>query len=256
MGSMARIYLVERSAGHIVSANWTLPAIFWTALAAGILIKGPLILMFVGLTAAGVSILDRSARWLQALRPLPGIAWMLVLVLPWFIAIVSRSGESFFAESIGHDMLAKVTSGQEAHGAPPGTYLLLFWVTFWPGAVLTLLAAPMIWKARREPGAQFLLCWLVPSWIMFEAVMTKLPHYVLPLYPAIAILIAGILQRDGLSKVSVSHVGNELVVRVPGRRSRSAASSGFVTLGGDLGIVAWPFAGGGGGVRLGRVAAL
>ena len=40
----------------------------------------------------------------------------------------------------------------------------------------------------------------MPSWIVFEAVMTKLPHYVLPLYPAIAILIAGILEPGGLSK--------------------------------------------------------
>ena len=57
------------------------------------------------------------------------------------------------------------------------------------------MAAPMVWKARREPGAQFLLAWLVPSWIVFEIVMTKLPHYVLPLYPAIAILIACAIDR-------------------------------------------------------------
>src|SRR5919206_46158 len=54
--------------------------------------------------------------------------------------------------------------------------------------------------ARREPGAQFLLAWLIPSWIVFEAVLTKLPHYVLPLYPAIAILTAGALERRVLSR--------------------------------------------------------
>ena len=97
-------------------------------------------------------------------------------------------------------MLGKVTSGQEAHGAPPGFYFVLFWVTFWPGSVLAGLAAPAVWQSRREPGAQFLLAWLVPSWLVFEAVMTKLPHYVLPLYPAIAILIAGILESGDLSK--------------------------------------------------------
>ena len=54
--------------------------------------------------------------------------------------------------------------------------------------------------ARREPGAQFLLAWLIPSWIVFEAVLTKLPHYVLPLYPAIAILTAGAVERRVLSR--------------------------------------------------------
>ena len=62
------------------------------------------------------------------------------------------------------------------------------------------MAAPAVWAARREPGTKFLLAWLVPSWIVFEIVMTKLPHYVLPLYPAIAILIAGIVDARLLSR--------------------------------------------------------
>ena len=37
----------------------------------------------------------------------------------------------------------------------------------------------------------FLLAWIVPAWLVFEFAVTKLPHYVLPLYPAIAILLAG-----------------------------------------------------------------
>ena len=102
---------------------WRRPAIFWTALAAGVLLKGPLILMFVGLTAAALVAIDRSARWLLRAAPAAGVAWLLLLVLPWFVAIVLRSGDSFFAESIGQDLFAKVGSGQESHGAPPGNYL-------------------------------------------------------------------------------------------------------------------------------------
>jgi 4-amino-4-deoxy-L-arabinose transferase-like glycosyltransferase len=135
-----------------------------------------------------------------ALRPAIGTVWLLLLVLPWFLAIVSRSGGSFFASSIGEDMMSKVASGQESHGAPPGLYFLLFWFTFWPGALLAGLAAPAIWRSRRDKGARFLLAWLVPAWVVFELVMTKLPHYVLPLYPAIAILIAGVVDRVELSR--------------------------------------------------------
>ena len=121
MGAMARIYLARAARAATADAGWTLPAIFWTALAAGVLLKGPLILMFVGLDRADARrSLDRSARWIGALRPVAGIAWMLLLVLPWFVAIVAAPGDSFFTESVGHDMLAKVASGQEAHGAPPG----------------------------------------------------------------------------------------------------------------------------------------
>lgn len=199
MGALARVYLSWQRGDDPIRPPLSYPAIFWTALAAGILLKGPLILMFVGLTVVTLAIVDRSASWLWRLRPLSGVIWMMLLVLPWFIAIFWRAGETFFADSIGGDMLSKVAA-QESHGAPPGVYLLLFWVTFWPGAPLAGMAAPAAWAARREPGAQFLLAWLIPSWIVFEAVLTKLPHYVLPLYPAIAILTIGALERRVLSR--------------------------------------------------------
>ena len=199
MGALARVYLSWQRGEDPERPPWSWPAIFWTALAGGILLKGPLILMFVGLTILALAILDRSAAWLWRLRPVWGLMWVLVLVLPWFVAIFWRAGDAFFADSIGGDMLSRFAA-QESHGAPPGLYLLLFWVTFWPGAALAGMAAPAVWRARREPGAQYLLAWLVPSWIVFELVLTKLPHYVLPLYPAIAILTAGALERRVLSR--------------------------------------------------------
>src|SRR3979490_223916 len=62
------------------------------------------------------------------------------------------------------------------------------------------MTAAAVWGARGEPGAQCLLAWLVPSWIVFELELTKLPHYWLPLYPAIAILTVGALERRVLSR--------------------------------------------------------
>lgn len=240
MGALGRIYLTRRRAPE-KSIGWQWPAILWTAMAAGILVKGPLILMFVALTALTLSILDRSARWLMALRPLPGIAWMLLLVLPWFIAIAVKSGDTFFTDAIGHDMLAKVTSGQEAHGAPPGYYFLLFWVTFWPGSVLAGLAMPAVWKTRRDPATQFLLAWLIPSWLVFEAVATKLPHYVLPLYPAAAILIAGALESGTLYKKPWLVRGTVGWFIFP-TFIAVAVAVGFIIIDHDLGLAAWPTA--------------
>jgi 4-amino-4-deoxy-L-arabinose transferase-like glycosyltransferase len=239
MGAMARVYLDDRRASHAMRP-WILPAIFWTAVAGGILIKGPIVIMVAGLAAVTLAICDRSAHWMKALRPLPGVAWMLLLVLPWFVAIVAHSGSSFFAQSLGHDMFGKVMNGQEAHGAPPGYYLLLFWVTFWPGAVLAGLAAPAVWKMRREASTRFLLAWLVPSWIVFEAVMTKLPHYVLPLYPAIAILIAAVIDRGALTKNPWLTRGTVGWFLFPVAVAIGGAVVS-VALEGSLGIPAWPF---------------
>jgi 4-amino-4-deoxy-L-arabinose transferase-like glycosyltransferase len=200
MGAMARLYLPEQQRLIDTRASWVLPGIFWTALAAGVLLKGPVIAMFVGLCMLALAIIDRSARWLIRLRPLVGVPWFALLVLPWFLAITHKSGDSFLAESVGRDLLSKLFSGQESHGAPPGLYVLLYWATFFPGAMLTLPAVPAIWAARREPGAKLLLAWVIPSWTVLEIVVTKLPHYVLPAYPAIAILLAGIVDAQMLSR--------------------------------------------------------
>ncbi|MBF9234111.1 ArnT family glycosyltransferase [Microvirga alba] len=191
MGGLARAYL-SRGAG--VLPRRTL-LIFWLGVAAGILIKGPLVLMFVGTTAAILSYRERSARWLLTLRPWLGAVGTLLVVLPWFIAIAIKSGGAFYSEAVGRDMLAKVGSGQEAHWAPPGFYLFAFFATFWPGAILAAIAIPFAWKHRREEPVAFALAWIIPSWLIFEAVPTKLPHYVMPLYPAIAILTVMAISR-------------------------------------------------------------
>jgi 4-amino-4-deoxy-L-arabinose transferase-like glycosyltransferase len=240
MGAMARVYLSWQRGEEPATPSWTSPAIFWTALAGGVLLKGPLILMFVALTIVTLAILDRSATWLWRLRPGWGLIWLLVLVLPWFVAIFWRAGEAFFADSIGGDMLSKL-GAQESHGAPPGLYFLLFWVTFWPGAPLAAMAAPAVWRARREPGAQYLLAWLVPSWIVFELVLTKLPHYVLPLYPAIAIMTVGALERRVLSR-SWLRRGAAWWFAIPAAASMIAVI-GAITLTRQPVFLAWPFVG-------------
>jgi 4-amino-4-deoxy-L-arabinose transferase-like glycosyltransferase len=240
LGAMARLYLSEHRPGA-ADSGWKLPAIFWTAVAGGVLLKGPLILMLVGLPAATLAVLDRSAGWLRKLRPIPGILWVVVLVLPWFVAILMRSGDTFFAESLGKDLLAKVASAQESHGAPPGYYLALFWVSFWPAAPLVLLAARAVWLIRREPGPRFLLAWIIPAWIVLEAVVTKLPHYVLPLYPAIAILTAGALDSGVLSRNRWLVRGTSGWFVVP-LVLCLAAIVGQIYVGHQFDLLPWPFA--------------
>ena len=144
MGALARIYLGPREV-QPARPRWKLLAIFWTMLAVGILIKGPIILMVVGLTIVTLAITDRSVAWLRALRPLAGAAWMFLLILPWFAAIYTRVGSEFFTTAINEDMMAKVVGAREFHGGPPGLYLLLFFLTFFPASALAFVAFPAVW---------------------------------------------------------------------------------------------------------------
>ncbi len=143
---------------------------------------------------------------------------------------------------VGQDLLGKVASGQESHGAPPGYYFLLFWLTFWPGAALAALATPAVFAARREPAVKFLLAWLVPSWIVFELVVTKLPHYVLPLYPAIAILIAGVIDARTLSHARwlVPGVISWFLLPV---LAGVVGLTALIVIGRQFGLLVWPVIG-------------
>ncbi|HTW27344.1 MAG TPA: glycosyltransferase family 39 protein [Acetobacteraceae bacterium] len=173
-------------------------ALFWLAIAAGILLKGPVTPMVVGLAGLTLAIWDRAARrplaWLRHLRPVPGIALLLLAVLPWFVAIGFATHGLFFAQAVGGDLGRKLTGGDDAHGAPPGSHLLLLPLLAFPASLALLSALPAAWRgpasARRDGVTRLLVAWVVPSWVVFELVPTKLPHYTLPLYPALFLLAA------------------------------------------------------------------
>jgi 4-amino-4-deoxy-L-arabinose transferase-like glycosyltransferase len=164
--------------------------VFWGALGAGVLIKGPVAPLVCGVTILTLVVIERRIAWLAPLRSKRGLGLFLAVTVPWLAAIAYTSGGSFFAASIGHDFLGKLFVGQESHGAPPGTHLLSFAVAFWPSSLLAALSLPWIRANRGRPEVRFCLTWVVPTWILCELIATKLPHYVLPVYPAVALLTA------------------------------------------------------------------
>lgn len=166
------------------------PLLLWTALGVGVLIKGPVAPLVLALTIISLSLATRSARLLRAVRPLTGLALVALMVGPWLAAINHSTDGRFFSEALGRDLIGKIGTAQESHGGPPGYHLALASLLLWPAAALVPAGVAAAWRARRETSSLFLLCWAAPTWIVFELTSTKLPHYVLPLYPALAILAA------------------------------------------------------------------
>ena len=96
---------------------------------------------------------------------------------------------------MGGDLAGKLAGGAEAHGGFPGLHLLLLPLLAFPSTLLVIAAVPAAWADRREAATRFLIAWALPAWLVFEAVPTKLPHYTLPLYPALFLLAARVLPR-------------------------------------------------------------
>jgi 4-amino-4-deoxy-L-arabinose transferase-like glycosyltransferase len=172
-------------------------ALFWVALGLGILIKGPIAPMVAGLAALSFSLMRRDRAWLGRLQPRWGVPGMLLVVLPWFVAIGIATHGAFFKEAVGGDLGRKMAGGDDSHGGWPGTHLLLLPLLAFPATVPVLAGLVAAWRRRQARATLFLLSWLVPSWAVFEAVPTKLPHYTLPLYPALMLLGAAWLTEAG-----------------------------------------------------------
>ena len=140
---------------------------------------------------ATLSLFYREWRWLKRLKPLSGILLLLAIVLPWLILITLKSGGAFFNESVNKDFLSKVGDAQESHGAPPGYFALIFVVFIWPFGVLAIRGGlQALSRLREDPRLAFLTAWYVPFWLVTELIPTKLPHYILPAYPALLLMMA------------------------------------------------------------------
>jgi 4-amino-4-deoxy-L-arabinose transferase-like glycosyltransferase len=204
-GVILRVYLSARAGVGGPSTGQVLAG--WTALALGILVKGPVAPALAAVTLVPLCLWDRQARWLGNFRPLLGLLVLLVIVLPWLLAIAMASHGAFFEQSLGNDFAAKIAGGQESHGAPPGYFLVLSALTLWPAV---LFVAPGIAAAvprHREPAIRFLLVWAAGWWLLVEIVPTKLPHYVISAYPALAILAADGIMRLRLRRGLWDRIG-------------------------------------------------
>ncbi len=184
-------------------------AAYWLALGVGILLKGPAIVLIGGLTMLALLVFGRFVSWWRfvlAMRPASGAGLVALLVLPWVIALLSTGEGSAWSAGFWQDLWPKIAGGEGGRSGPPGYHTVLSPLTLWPMGLVILISIPLWPRLAREPAGLFALCWLVPGWIAFELIPQKLPHYILPLVPAAALLTAMAVRRPPLfAEISRAH---------------------------------------------------
>lgn len=189
--------------------TWPVWLTFAISVGVGGLTKGPVVLGVLGMTLVALWLLGRTvprqARARSAAGRSAGLASTLVkgvvavviiaaIVAPWLYLVQQRS-PGFVGTSVTHDVLRRVAQPLEGHKGPPGYHAATIWPFFLPWSLLLPLAMALGWKRRHLAPLRFSLAASLGPWIMFEIVRTKLPHYMLPTYPWLALLVADAIVR-------------------------------------------------------------
>ena len=164
----------------------------WLLLGFSFLIKGPITFIIIFLLLMSFKIIERDFV-LSSIKPIYGLILFTIICAPWFIFIFTGNNADYMIGDIKKDFLEKIYSVQESHGAPPGAYIITLFISAWPLAIFLLPTVVWSYLNRKEKSIKFLLCYILPSWIVFELIPTKLLHYLLPLIPGLTLLTAAMI---------------------------------------------------------------
>lgn len=183
------LWVIYEASSIKKTAHWIWALCFWLAMSFGFVLKG--VTPLVGLlTVLTLCIIERRVNWLTGLRMYRGLLLFILLNLTWLLLVNYAEQSNYLMQMINKDLLPKLQGGHESHGKPPLFHLAILPLTFWPASLFLWPAGVYAFKNRSTPVVKFLLAWLLPTWIFFECMPTKLPQYVLPLFPALALLSA------------------------------------------------------------------
>ena len=172
-----------------------LTRLFWLIIALGILVKGPISPLLFTMTLLSICILDRfvekewNLSWLNLFLWFQGLLIVSIITLPWIYLAWQATDGHLILDAINKDFLIKLRSGQENHWGPFGSHFFLLLLTFWPMVLLLPFAARACLDWKHERLIRFLISWIIPFWIILELTPTKLPHYILPVFPGLILLI-------------------------------------------------------------------
>jgi len=171
---------------------------FYALTALATLFKGPAGLALPALVLLTYFLLSRQYRRVGGFFRPAGVCLYLLIALPWYLAVALKHGEFAYEFIVRQNLLRFAGGGQFGHTWPGILYVpvllvgLLPWTIFLPGAVIRYF--PRRW-GRRDENPTLLMLWLaalVPL-VFFSFSRTKLVSYILPVFPPLAVLMAGLV---------------------------------------------------------------
>lgn len=161
----------------------------------GVLAKGPVGFVLPAAVAGLFLLCQGQLRRLLDFRVLTLLAACVLVAAPWYAWVAAETRGLWVKEFWFKHNVARASAVMESHGGPVFYYLLVLVPGLLPWSIFLIPTCWRGWAARREPATCFLLLWAGVYLLFFSLARTKLPNYVLPAYPALALLTARFLTR-------------------------------------------------------------
>jgi len=159
----------------------------YLALALGTLIKGLAALVIPGMVFCLFILLRRRWHVLRRMYLVPGVGIFIAVVLPWYLQAEARNpGYLYYylwAEHFGRYITATFDRSE-----PWYYFIVVALIGFFPWTVLLPWMIKNLWRRSWDDKTLYLVIWVCVPLLFFSASNSKLPHYILPIFPAVAIL--------------------------------------------------------------------
>lgn len=162
---------------------WVWTSLAWAAMAFGVLTKGPVALAIPLLVALPYAAWRRAWR---AVADATSVLLFVALVGPWLYAM-SREVPGFLRYAVVTETALRLTTDELQRVEPFWYFLAIFPVAALPWTVVAAAA----WRGRPDARSVFFMLWIAVPLLFFTLSQSKRPQYVLPLVPAVALLVAG-----------------------------------------------------------------
>ncbi|MBI5626836.1 MAG: glycosyltransferase family 39 protein [Nitrosomonadales bacterium] len=191
------LLLAQTQTDNKKQRNWMLLA--WAGMALAVLSKGLMGLVLPGAALFIYMVVQRDLSVLRRMHWLPGLTVFFLITAPWFY-LVMKANPEFFERFFIYEHYTRFTTKQHGRYQPWHYFIpiLLAGMLPWAGLMLDTL-----WKYAfgRKPGRdsklsgnafnaeRFLLIWIVFVFVFFSMSGSKLPSYLLPMFPSLALLM-------------------------------------------------------------------
>lgn len=194
-GALCSLLIAQTSHNKTTTRNWMW--VCWASMALATLSKGLIGAALPAMVLIAYSLSNWDWQLWKRLHILSGLFLFLLIAAPWF-TLVSLRNPAFFDFFFIHEHLQRFTQDAHSRTGPMYYFVPLLLLGFLPWLPQLIGSIGGAWQDRRRnfSGKWLLLCWSIIIFVFFSVSHSKLPGYIIPIFPALALLAGVTLDRS------------------------------------------------------------